>query len=217
MAPHQIALRQKELIRLANDVGKPIISGVQMSSASLSILRSGDMVNLVSQGCDGILISRGNPEDNAAEVCEEISKIAEEAEQHLPYRIYAERAGHMHYRTIQQAVGIAVSDAALELENVGAIVVFTQSGETARQIARFRPCVPVIAVTFTRSTERKLSACWGVVPVYSEIQNSMKNDDELASMFARRFGIEPGKLIILSAGYPTGVGSANMMKIIAVR
>ena len=40
----------------------------------------------------------------------------------------------------------------------------------------------------------------------------MTNDDELACMFAKDYGIKPGQLIILTAGYPTGEGSANMMK-----
>ena len=114
-------------------------------------------------------------------------------------------------------MGIAVSDAALELENVAAIVLFTQSGNTARCISRFRPCVPVIAVTFTRSTQRKLAGSWGVIPVCSEVQNSMTNDDDIACYYAKNFGVKPGQLIILSAGYPTGEGSANMMKIIRVR
>ena len=217
MEAHLISLKQKELIRLANEAAKPIIAGIQMTLASLSILRAGDLVNLVSYGCDGVLMMSESEEDNLAEACEEISRIAEEAEKHLPYRLYAERAGQITHRSIQEAIGIAVSDAALELENAGAIVVFTQNGNIARQISRFRPCVPVIAVTFTRSTQRKLAGCWGVIPVYSEVQNSMRNDDDLACSFAKQYGISRGQMIILCAGYPTGTGSANMMKIISVK
>jgi pyruvate kinase len=65
--------------------------------------------------------------------------------------------------------------------------------------------------------QRRLEANWGVIPIYSDIQNEMTNDDELASIIAKNFGIEPGKQIIITAGYPTGEGSANMMKIIEVK
>ena len=45
----------------------------------------------------------------------------------------------------------------------------------------------------------------------------MTNDDELASAVAKAHGLKPGQLIIISAGYPTGEGSANMMKIVEVK
>lgn len=45
----------------------------------------------------------------------------------------------------------------------------------------------------------------------------MYNDDELASIIAKGYGVEPGRFVIITAGYPTGVGTANMMKIIEVK
>ena len=116
-----------------------------------------------------------------------------------------------------EQIGISVSDATLTLENVGAIVAFTQGGTTARRMSKFRPCVPILAVTFTKSTQRKLESYWGVIPIFSDVQNNLTNDDDLACLFAKDYGIKPGQLIILSAGYPTGEGSANMMKIIEVK
>ena len=47
--------------------------------------------------------------------------------------------------------------------------------------------------------------------------DDLTNDDELASTLAKGYGVKPGQLIILTAGYPTGEGSANMMKIIEVK
>lgn len=94
---------------------------------------------------------------------------------------------------------------------------FTQGGTTARRISKFRPSVPVLAITFTKSVQRKLESYWGVKPYLSDVQNEMTNDDELACTFAKAHGIKPGDLIIITAGYPTGEGSANMMKIIEVK
>jgi pyruvate kinase len=45
----------------------------------------------------------------------------------------------------------------------------------------------------------------------------MTNDDELASAFAKSYGVEPGKKVIIAAGYPTGTGNTNLMKIIEVK
>lgn len=55
------------------------------------------------------------------------------------------------------------------------------------------------------------------MPIISQIENDMTNDDEIASAICKKYGYKPGELIILSAGYPTGEGSANMMKIISIK
>jgi pyruvate kinase len=56
-----------------------------------------------------------------------------------------------------------------------------------------------------------------VIPVFSDIQNSMTNDDELASIIAKDRGLKAGDFVIITAGYPTGEGTANMMKIVEVK
>ena len=94
---------------------------------------------------------------------------------------------------------------------------FTQGGSTARRISKFRPPVPIFAVTFTKSVQRKLEGNWGVIPLYSDVQNELTNDDELASIIAKNFGIPVGKQVIITAGYPTGEGTANMLKIVDVK
>jgi pyruvate kinase len=146
-----------------------------------------------------------------------MSEIAEEAEKILPYRDRLDWLKTTSNKTVQDAVSIAISDATLTLDNIGAIVVFTQGGTTARRISKFRPKAPILAVTFTKDTQRKLESYWGVMPIVSDVQNQMTNDDDLATLFAKDYGVKKGQLIIISAGYPTGEGSANMMKIIEVK
>ena len=146
-----------------------------------------------------------------------MSEIVEEAEQIIDYRNRLEWLKTSSKKTVQDAVSIAISDATLTLDNIGAIVVFTQGGTTARRISKFRPKVPVLAVTFTKDTQRKLLSYWGVTPLFSDVQNQLTNDDQLASLFAKDYGVKPGQLIIISAGYPTGEGTANMMKIVEVK
>ena len=143
-----------------------------------------------------------------------MAKITEATEKIIPYREKLEHAKTTNNKTIQDAIGIAIADASLTLD-IAAIVVFTQGGTTARRVSKYRPPVPIFAVTFTKSTQGKLEVYWGVKPVFSYVQNDMTNDDELASSICKAYGHKPGELIIISAGYPTGVGSANMMKIVS--
>ncbi len=218
-----VPVYQKHIIRQANVIGKPVITATHMLDSMTHNPRctraeASDVCNAVLDGSDGVMLSAESAAgDYPVEACETMSEIAEEAEKILPYRDRLDWLKTTSNKTVQDAVSIAISDATLTLDNIGAIVAFTQGGTTARRISKFRPNVPILAVTFTKDTQRKLESYWGVLPVFSDVQNSLTNDDELASMFAKDYGVKPGQLIIISAGYPTGEGSANMMKIVEVK
>ena len=218
-----VPVYQKHIIATANRMGKPVITATHMLDSMTHNPRctraeASDVCNAVLDGTDGVMLSAETASgEYPLESCEMMSRIVEEAEQILPYRDILEKAKQSGNRTIQDAVGIAISDASQTLDNVGAVVVFTQGGTTARRISKFRPSVPILAITFTHDTQRKLLDWWGVTPIYSDVQNTMTNDDDLACLFAKEYGVKPGQLIIISAGYPTGEGSANMMKIIQVK
>lgn len=218
-----VPVYQKHIIRQANIVGKPVITATHMLDSMTHNPRctraeASDVCNAVLDGTDGVMLSAESAAgDYPVEACETMSQIAEEAEKILPYRDRLDWLKTTSNKTVQDAVSIAISDATLTLDNIGAIVAFTQGGTTARRISKFRPNVPILAVTFTKDTQRKLESYWGVIPLFSDVQNTMTNDDDLASLFAKDYGVKKGQLIIISAGYPTGEGSANMMKIVEVK
>ncbi len=218
-----VPVYQKHIIRQANIIGKPAFTATHMLDSMTHNPRctraeASDVCNAVLDGSDGVMLSAESAAgDYPVEACETMSEIAEEAEKIINYRERLEWLKTSSNKTVQDAVSIAISDATLTLDNIGAIVVFTQGGTTARRISKFRPNAPILAVTFTKDTQHKLLSYWGVVPLFSDVQNQMTNDDELASLFAKEYGVKKGQLIIISAGYPTGEGSANMMKIIEVK
>ena len=218
-----VPVYQKHIIRQANIVGKPVITATHMLDSMTHNPRctraeASDVCNAVLDGTDGVMLSAESAAgDYPVEACETMSQIAEEAEKILPYRDRLDWLKTTSNKTVQEAVSIAISDATLTLDNIGTIVAFTQGGTTARRISKFRPNVPILAVTFTKDTQRKLESYWGVIPLFSDVQNTMTNDDDLASLFAKDYGVKKGQLIIISAGYPTGEGSANMMKIVEVK
>ncbi len=221
--PQLVPIYQKQIIKMANKVGKPVITATHMLDSMTANPRctraeASDVANAVLDGSDGVMLSAESASgEYPIEACKMMATIAEAAEKIIPYRERLDISKQSSKRTVQDAIGISVSDATLTLENVAAIVAFTQGGTTARRISKFRPCVPILAVTFTKDTQRKLESYWGVTPILSDIQNDLTNDDELASTLAKGYGVKPGQLIILTAGYPTGEGSANMMKIIEVK
>lgn len=218
-----VPVYQKAIIKAANKVGKPAITATHMLDSMTNNPRctraeASDVCNAVLDGSDAVMLSAESAAGKyPVEACSMMSEIAEEAELIMEYRERLDLSIKSAHDTIQDAIGISIADAALTLDNVGAIVAFTQGGTTARRISKFRPRVPILAITFTKSVQRKLESYWGVLPIFSDVQNNMTNDDDLACLFAKSFGIKAGQLIILTAGYPTGEGSANMMKIIQVK
>ena len=220
--PGLVPVYQKEIIKVANKAGKPAIVATHMldsmtNNPLCTRAEASDVANAILDGADGIMLSSETAIGQYPIECvKTMSTIANEAEKIIPYRLLLDEARKSSNQTIQDAIGIAISDATLTLP-IAAIVVFTQGGTTARRISKYRPSVPIYAVTFTKSTLHKLESYWGVKPIYSRILNELTNDDALASSVAKSEGIKPGSLIIISAGYPTGEGSANFMKIVEVK
>ena len=220
--PGLVPIYQKEIIKAANRAGKPAIVATHMLDSMTNNpmptrAEASDVTNAILDGADAIMLSSESAVGSYPVECvRTMAEIAHEAEKIIPYKHLLDEARKTNNQTIQDAIGIAISDATQTL-NIAAIVVFTQGGTTARRISKYRPAVPIYAVTFTKSTLHKLESYWGVKPRYSRILNDLQNDDALASSVAKSEGIKPGSLIIISAGYPTGEGSANLMKIVEVK
>ena len=218
-----VPIYQKSIIKRANELGKPVITATHMLESMMGNPRptraeANDVANAVLDGSDAIMLSG----ETAAglypiEAVQTMNTIALTMEDIIPYRDRLGMSIKTSRHTIQDAIGISVADTALQLEKVKAIVAFTQGGSTARRISKFRPSVPIFAVTFTKSVQRKLETYWGVIPILSDVQNEMTNDDELAMIIARDRGLVTGDYVIITAGYPTGEGTANMMKIVEIK
>ena len=217
-----VPIYQKQIIKIANQYGKPVITATHMLESMITNHRptraeASDVANAVLDGSDAVMLSGETAIGTyPIETITIMSTICNASEQIIPYAQKLEQSKKTNKQTIQDAIGIAISDATLNCD-ISAIIVFTQGGTTAKRISKFRPSVPIIAVTFDRNTVASLQTYWGVEPVFSTIRNELINDDELASKIAIEYGFKPGELIIISAGYPTGEGSANMMKIVEIK
>lgn len=220
--PDRVPIYQKLIIKKANQYGKPVITATHMLDSMTQNPRctraeASDVANAVLDGSDAVMLSAESAAgDYPVEAVKTMASICETAEDIFPFREHLEMMKQYKHNTIQDAIGIAVSDATLTLP-IGAVVVFTQGGSTAKVISKYRPACPTYAVTFNKRVQHALETYAGVTPVISMVQNDLTNDDELASAVCKAFGHKPGELVVISAGYPTGEGSANMMKIVAIK
>ena len=218
-----VPLYQKKIISTANRYGKCVITATHMLDSMTNNPRctraeASDVCNAILDGSDAVMLSAETAAGQyPIESVLTMAKIAIETEKIFPYAEHHNRmVKERNTYSIQDAIGLSITETSLSL-NIAAIVVFTQGGSTAKVISKCRPTCPIYAVTFTKETVHRLNSYFGVFPVLSNMQNEMTNDDELASKICLSKGLRKGDLIILSAGYPTGEGTCNMMKIVEVK
>ncbi len=142
-------------------------------------------------------------------------EIAAIAETQMPCRVGDSAFGNLAHA---QPVTDAISDATVRVaDEVGArlIATSTWSGYTARQVARERPRLPIVALTPNESVRRQLALTWGVtalsIPEYA-------GTDEMLELVSRTLidsGLaKAGDLIVVSAGIPSGGGGkTNFLKV----
>ena len=215
-----VPLVQKNIIKMCNLPGKPVITATQMLMSMVNVPRPTraevtDVANAILDGTDAIMLSEETAIGNyPLEAVETMNKIALRVEKAIDYeKILSERSLSVK-PTNPDAISHATCQVALDLK-AKAIVTFTFSGSTARMVSRYRPPVPIIAASTQDSTVRKLALSWGVYPFKSE---ELENTDDMIEKsrkvaLATRL-VKKGDKIIITAGIPFKIpGTTNLLKV----
>ncbi len=209
---------QKLLIRKSGAQGRFAITATEMLESMITKLRPTraeivDVANAVYDGSSCVMLSAESAVGiNPPNVITTMAKIAVEAENNIDYhKIHATTD---FTQLSDDTISHATVNTAFEI-NAKAIVVFTASGASAAMISRFRPNVPIVALTMNRRVMNKLSVNWGVVPRLCEMFYSTDEMFTCAQKVVKELGIaEKGDKIVITAGVPLGkyVGT-NLMKV----
>ena len=216
----EVPVLQKTMIQSCNIAGKPVITATQMLESMTQNPRptraeASDVANAIFDGSDAIMLSGETAAGKyPVQAVETMARIAQRAEQAVNFDALLETRGSALQRTVTDGISHAVCTIAKEL-GVSAIITATASGHTARMIAKYRPKVPIIAVTPKADVLRKLALAWGVEPL---LIGPLTGTDEMISASVEvslTAGlISAGDLVVITAGVPVGVhGTTNMMKV----
>lgn len=216
MPAEEVPLLQKELIRKANSLGIPVITATQMLDSMVSCPRPtraevSDVANAILDGTDAVMLSNESAVgDFPVEAVATMAVIARRIERDYPQRVLD---SHMA-TTIPNAICQAVSSIARQL-NAAAILPLTKGGSTARNVSKFRPSTPILAITSEVNVARQLQLCWGVNPLVVEEQSSSTSTFSLAMGMARELGfLRDGDLVVQTAGTLSGIsGSTDFIKV----
>ncbi|MFU8792908.1 MAG: pyruvate kinase [Acholeplasmataceae bacterium] len=217
-----VPLYQKRIIALANLSGKPVITATHMLESMMASPRptraeASDVANAILDGSDAIMLSgetaAGDYPIEAVLVMDTIAKAIEDS---IPYEERLRKLISTSGQTINDAIGIAVSQTAQALPKAEVIIAFTETGGTAKRICKYRPSVPIIAITDDIETCQKLTYYWGV---HSALRDNVKDYalyDQVAIEVARDYGFTSGTTIIMTSGWAQKHGSTNTMRIIEI-
>ncbi len=220
--PERVPILQKEICRKANAAGKPVIIATQMLNSMIDHPRptraeASDVANAVWDGADAVMLSgetaSGRHPLAAIQMMDRIVREAEAARRPHEIRIGAMTPAARLSPT-DEVIAAAACDAAA-VSGAVAVCCFTLRGETARQLARHRPTMPIVAFSPDQSIRRRLALYWGVV---AKVMEPVKNADLMAEIVAERLvadGIaKVGDRVVLVHGSPLGVpGQTNSIRL----
>lgn len=216
----EVPLIQKGIIAKCNRAAKPVVTATQMLESMITCPRptraeASDVANAILDGTDAVMLSAETASGlHPVEAVATMARIAERTDEALRRRELTPRPGPEPSHTVTDAISYATCRAA---ENLGAaaIITATQSGHTARMVAKYRPRVPILAATPLERVARRMRLIWGVHPLLVKDKNTtdaLINETILEAVEAGF--VRQGEMVVLTAGVPVGVpGSTNLLKV----
>lgn len=223
LPPEEVPLIQKELIKKSNSFGKPVITATQMLESMVSNPRptraeASDIANAVLDGTDCVMLSAETGTGRyPLESVDYMNRIVKTTEDKFLDKDKQLKSLIEEDADISDAIGKAACQLAEQI-NATAIVTLTNSTLTAKKIAKYRPKVPIIAITHDDHVHRRLNFVWGVTSVYVEQETDFVNNFDLLKPYLLNCSfIEPGSLIVFVSGLAEkSFGNDNMVKIFYV-
>ncbi len=222
-ALEKVPLIQKRIIRKARDASIPVITATEMLDSMIHSRRptraeTSDVANAVLDGTDAVMLSGETAVgDHPTRVVETMSRIIEDVETSGEYAESTEHrvppAGEPRTDAIARSARYLARDVEAE-----AIVTVTESGYTAHKVAKYRPAVPVVAVTPNKQVRRRLALLWGVTPRHQPSPDGGAAElIEQSATEAIDAGItQSGDTVVVLAGMMTeleGANTTNTMKV----
>lgn len=220
VAYEDLPIIQKDLIVRGVSQGKPVITATQMLESMISNPRptraeTSDVANAIYDGTSAIMLSGETAVGKyPVEAIATMAKIAERIERDIDYRQRFQQSEFHAESSITNAISHATVTTSHDLRTA-AILTVSMSGNTARNVAKFRPICPIIACTPDPVVQRQLKLVWGVEPLLTVTESSTADVFNRAVEAALNAGyIKTGDLVVLTAGIPLGFsGTTNMLKV----
>jgi pyruvate kinase len=220
LPPEQVPPLQNKIVATARQYGKPVVVATQMlesmvTSPTPTRAEVSDVATAIYDGADAVMLSAESASGQyPCEAVAMMDRIANSVERDPSYQARV----HFTQTRLEPTTADALAGSARQIAqtvSATAMVCYTSSGATARRIARERPPVPLLAMSASMHTSRRMGLLWGVHAVHTRDVASFEEMVEKGKRMALRHQIAVGgDRIVLMAGIPFGTaGSTNVLHV----
>ncbi|HEX8842765.1 MAG TPA: pyruvate kinase [Sphingomicrobium sp.] len=221
LPPEEVPPLQNRIVACARQFGKPVVVATQMlesmiTSPTPTRAEVSDVATAIYDGADAVMLSAESATGQyPVEAVQMMDRIAVSAERDPTYQARV----HFTHTKLEPTTADALAGSARQIANTvsaSAMVCYTSSGSTARRIARERAPVPLLAMSASLHTSRRLGLLWGAHAVHTRDVSSFEEMVEKGKRMALRHQIaKGGDRIVLMAGIPFGTaGSTNVLHVV---
>ncbi len=219
MAPEKVPVIQKHVIRRSAHWRKPVITATQMLESMITNPRptraeASDVANAIFDGTDAVMLSGETAGGRyPREAVAIMARIVVEAESNMGEFTLPRRRNTSHGLSIAETICESIAHAAEDLP-MGAIAIFTETGNTARMISKYRPRAPIYAFTPSSQVAQRTNLYWGAHPMMCAQELSSEHMVRVAEedLLSRQL-IKIGDVLGVVAGTRQASGSTNFMRL----
>jgi pyruvate kinase len=217
--PEKVPAIQKHIIRRAAEYRKPVITATQMLESMVENPRptraeASDVANAIYDGSDAVMLSAESaagkyPVESVAMMNKIVMET--EAQMHLEPKPFV--VGKRRSLTVPETICECMAHSAQDLD-LSAIAIFTESGNTARLLSKYRPEAPIFALSPFPEVVHRTMLLWGTYPILCE---RFEGTDTLVAMAEKiletRGHVKTKQVVGIVAGTATKSGATNFMRL----
>ncbi len=219
MPPEKVPVIQKHVIRRSAVWRKPVIIATQMLESMIEHPRptraeASDVANAIFDGTDAVMLSAETASGlYPREAVAIMAKIIVEAESNMGEFTQPRRRRDRHGLSIAETICESVAHAAEDL-HMAAIAVFTDTGNTARLISKFRPRPVIHAFSHVPAVCNRMNLLWGVQPIFHAQTGTVEGMVGAAEERLLEKGtVKSADVIGVVGGTRMSTGSTNFMRL----
>ena len=213
---------QKSIIRTTVSNGKPVITATQMLASmernpKPTRAEASDVANAILDGTSAVMLSGETAVGKyPVEAISTMATITSRAELSLSEYGYLQRIKPNPSHIVTEAVSQAAVSMSDHLK-AAAIISLTETGFTSRLISKYRPGIPILALTSSVMVARKLSMNWGVIPILYDGEPSDRRRLDFAVKRARELGyLETGDIVVSTSGHHQQAGGTDLIRVVTL-
>ncbi len=217
--PEKVPAIQKHIIRRAAEYRKPVTTATQMLESMIENPRptraeASDVANAIYDGTDSVMLSAESAAGKyPVEAVAMMAKIVTETEEQMLLEPRRSTPWQRRSLSIPETICECMAHSAEDMD-LAAIAIFTESGNTARLLSKYRPEAPIYAMSPFEQVVQRIMLLWGTHPICVSRFEGTDMLVQVAENVLQGAGfVKSGQVVGIVAGTATKTGATNFMRL----